>query len=124
MIKILVHRTKHFTAHYNVSTKEMLTKTIRHILNEEKDYYYKPDETENNTGITCGADLEKIPFEDLRNETTEKWEKYERQMKDHKIRMSDWNNLQEVLKGKGDPMDAMREYESDNWDIEELQEIV
>jgi hypothetical protein len=124
MIKILVHRTKHFTAHYNVSTKEMLHKTIRHILNEEKDYYYKPEKPENNTGINCVEDLEKIPFEELRNETAEKWKNYEEQMKRYDYAMHDWNNLQEVLKGKGDPIDAMREYESDCWDIEELQEIV
>jgi hypothetical protein len=119
-IKILVHRSKHFTSHYNASTKEMLTKTIRHILTDEQDYYYKPDEPKNDSGVTCVEDLELIPFEVMRKEATVKWLNYEKELKEHKIRMMDWNNLQEVIKGKGNPMDAMREYESDNWDVESL----
>ena len=119
-IKILVHRQKHFTAHYNVSTKEMLIKTFRYILKQEKNYYYKPDEPKNDTGVTCLEDLELIPFEGMRIQTTEKWEKYEKELEKYKSEMSDWNNLQEVLKGKGNPYDAMLEYEYERWDIEEL----
>lgn len=122
-IKILVHRSKHFTSHYNVSTKEMLMKTMRHILTGEKDYYYKPDEPKNDSGVTSSEDLELIPFEVMRKEATVKWLNYEKELKEHKIRMIDWNNLQDVINGKGNPMEAMGEYENDNWDIEDLIEI-
>jgi len=124
--RVLVHRTKHYTYHYNVSTKEMLIKTFRHILNEEKDYYYKPDEPKNDTGITCVEDLEKIPFDEMREQTAEKWEKYEKQLKSYKNEFFDWNILQEVINGKGnlrDVRDTMDVYEEGKWEIEDLIEV-
>lgn len=123
-MKIFVFRSKHCTYHFDAQTPEKLEKACRKILKEESPYW-PPDAPKNNSGIESAEELDKIGIETLRKEIEEKFNKYQKQLKQYNYNLTDWNNLQLVLEGKGtlrNALDALQYYEADRWDIVDLDE--
>jgi len=127
-MKLLVYRSKHFTSYYNISTPESLDKTFRHILKEEWDSClenWKPtNNIENESGVTSQEEIDSIPIETVRENVQNKWDTYQRKLKEKTRETEDYENLRLVVReNKGNARNAMDIYEAENWDIENIQEI-
>ncbi len=122
--KILIHRTKHFTAHYSVPTLESLEKTLRHILVTEYgdtvDHLQPEDLVTNNSGVKSMDEVETIPIEEVREKVREEFKKYLLKVKELARYKKDWLNLKQVLAGKGNVFSAMEAFEEDKYEYEKL----
>ena len=126
--KVLVYRSKHFTHHYSVPSLDIFYKVLRKILKDEYGGYVdnmKPNEPKNETGITCIEDLDKIQIESVREEISQKWDKYQKRMVQYRMSLREYDNLKLVIETseKGDPKSAISEYEGDCWELVDLEII-
>lgn len=123
--RIFKFDSKHYTYHFDAQTPEKLEKAARRVLKEESPYY-PPDEPKNESGIETIEELEKIGIDSLKKEVEEKFNKYQKQLKNYNYHLSDWNNLCLVLEGKGElnnVLDALDKYEVDRYEIIDLDEV-
>ena len=122
--KILIHRTKHFTAHYSVPTLEILEKTYRYVLTQEYSdsiQHMKPENMiHNDSGVTSPEEIESIPVEKVREEVRLKWNKYMKEIKENAKYTKEWMNLKMVVEGGGHAFSAMEAFEYDNYELENI----
>lgn len=121
-VRMLVHNTKHSDDYYMVPTLKALKQTCTYIIKKRyvyEDYYWPPEKPENKTGITCAEDLETITFDEIKKEVTAKWNAYQTYLYNYKIELNNWNALLKVVNGDAhaDPINVMREFEGDRWEL-------
>ena len=127
-MKLLVYRSKHYTAYYNVPTPDSLDKTFRHILKEEwgscLENWKPTNNIKNESGVTSQEEIDSIPIETVREDVQKKWDEYQKKINENTREMKDWENLRLVVReDKGNSRVAMDSYESENWDLEDIREI-
>ena len=129
--KILVYRSKHYTAYYSVPTQESLYKAMRHILTQEYNYdgseeyinNIRPENVEHNdSGVNSQEEIDSIPIEKVREEVQERWNAYLLRVKKNHQYNRDWENLKLVVttEDNGNPAAAMAAFEQDNYEFESL----
>lgn len=125
-LKALKIESKHYTHYISVPTLEIYYKALREYIIDEYGRYidnYKPQhEPENKTGITCKEDINKIPFDDVRIEISAKWDNYQKELKDFKHQMMNWQNVKDVINGGGYVEEAM-EYMGENYELINLETV-
>jgi len=123
--KILVHHSKHFTGYYQANTLKELDKVFRYILiTEYKDYIHMMElkTIKNESGVTSEEEIRSISIDAVRERIKMEWDEYQSNLKKYQKELKDWENLKDVVLGKGgDANLAMETYESDRWEIEEIQ---
>ena len=130
--KVLVHDTKHFRYHYFVDTPEKLKKTCIKILKErvDEDYYYKPEEPTNDSGIDSLDELDTIPekFAGMKSSFEMKFKVYQRAVIEYKSFMTDWGNLQRILDNEDLEIrfvwNVINEFEPENLRLEDMIVVV
>ena len=127
-MKLLVYRSKHFIGYYNVPTLESLDKTLRYILKQEYKDYIKGmnpnNNVKNDSGVSSQEEIDSIPIETVRNSVQEKWDLYQKDIKENTLLKRDYENLRLVVEeDKGNSLIAMDVYERENYEIEDIIEI-